>query len=163
MKWYSVRDRVNNYVISLYGDSNQICDHFEMHRNIKLLCYITGINIILQVSFTSKTSRKQTHRKRDQIVDTRGRVKEVKVLLTESCLTLCDPIVARQAPLSIRFSRQEYCNGLPFSSPRDLSNPVIEPWSPALQADSLSSEPLRRWGRENWMKVVKRYKLSVTR
>ena len=48
--------------------------------------------------------------------------------------------VARQAPLSTEFSRQEYCSGLPFSSPGDLPNPGTEPRSPALQADSLSSE-----------------------
>ena len=49
--------------------------------------------------------------------------------------------VALQAPLSMGFSRQEYWSGLPFSSPGDLSNPGIGPRSPALQADSLPSEP----------------------
>ena len=39
------------------------------------------------------------------------------------------------------FSRQEYWRGLPFPSPGDLPNPGIEPGSPALQADSLLSEP----------------------
>ena len=39
------------------------------------------------------------------------------------------------------FSRQEYWSGLPFPSPGDLPNPGIEPGSPALQADALSSEP----------------------
>ena len=48
---------------------------------------------------------------------------------------------ARQAPLSMEFSRQEYWNGLPFPSLGDLPNPGIEPGSPALQADSLPSEP----------------------
>ena len=48
--------------------------------------------------------------------------------------------VAHQAPLSMRFSRQEYWSGLPFPSPRDLSNPGIEPRSPTLRADSLPSE-----------------------
>ena len=38
--------------------------------------------------------------------------------------------VARQVPLSI--SRQEYWSGLPFSSPEVLSDPGIEPASPAL-------------------------------
>ena len=38
------------------------------------------------------------------------------------------------------FSRQEYWNGLPFPSPEDLPDPVIEPSSSALQADSLPSE-----------------------
>ena len=39
------------------------------------------------------------------------------------------------------FSRQEYWSGLPFPSPGDLPNPGIEPKSPALQADTLPSEP----------------------
>ena len=49
--------------------------------------------------------------------------------------------VARQDPLSMEFSRQEYWSGLPFPTPRDLPNPVIEPRSPTLQVDSLLSEP----------------------
>ena len=49
--------------------------------------------------------------------------------------------VAHQARLSMGFSRQEYWSGLPFPSPGDLPNPVIKPRSPALQADTLTSEP----------------------
>ena len=41
----------------------------------------------------------------------------------------------------MEFSRQEYWNGLPFPSPEDLPDPGIEPSSPTLQADALSSEP----------------------
>ena len=41
----------------------------------------------------------------------------------------------------MEFSRQEYWSGLLFPSPGDLPLPVIEPGSPALQADSLQSEP----------------------
>ena len=48
--------------------------------------------------------------------------------------------VARQAPLSMEFSRQEYWSGLPFPSLGDLPDPGIEPGSPALQADSLPPE-----------------------
>ena len=48
--------------------------------------------------------------------------------------------VARQAPLSMGFSRQEYCSGLPYPCPGDLPNPGIEPRSPALQADPLLAE-----------------------
>ena len=44
--------------------------------------------------------------------------------------------VAHQAPLSMEFSRQEYWNGLPFPFPGDLPDPVIQPGSPALRADS---------------------------
>ena len=50
--------------------------------------------------------------------------------------------VARQAPLSMEFSRQEYWSELPFPSPGHLLNPWIEPAPPALQADSLPSELL---------------------
>ncbi|XP_070640031.1 transmembrane protein 164 isoform X7 [Bos indicus] len=40
----------------------------------------------------------------------------------------------------MRFSRQGYWSGLPFPSPGDLPNPGIEAGSPALQANSLSTE-----------------------
>ena len=49
--------------------------------------------------------------------------------------------VAHQAPLSMKFPRQEYWSGLPSPSPGDHPNPGIEPGSHALQADSLPSEP----------------------
>ena len=38
-------------------------------------------------------------------------------------------------------SKQEYWSGLPFPSPGDLPDPGIEPGSPALEADALTSEP----------------------
>ena len=41
----------------------------------------------------------------------------------------------------LEFSRPEYWSGLPFPSPGDLPNTGIEPRSPALQVDSLPSEP----------------------
>ena len=49
--------------------------------------------------------------------------------------------VANQDPLSMGFPKQEYWSGLPFPSPGDLPNPEIKARSPALQADSLPSEP----------------------
>ena len=49
--------------------------------------------------------------------------------------------VACQALLSMGFSRQEYWSGLPFPSPGDLPDSGIEPGSPALEADALTSEP----------------------
>ena len=59
-------------------------------------------------------------------------------LVTKSCPTLVTLwAVARQAPLSMGFSRQGYWSGLPFPSPGDFPDPGIEPRSPALQADSL--------------------------
>ena len=66
---------------------------------------------------------------------------KVKVKLL-SHVRLCDPVdLAHQAPPSMGFSRQEYWSGLPFPSPGDLPDPGIEPRSPALQADALTSEP----------------------
>ena len=49
--------------------------------------------------------------------------------------------VAHQASPSMGFSRQEYWSGLPFPSPGDLPDPGIEPRSPTLEADALTSEP----------------------
>ena len=59
-------------------------------------------------------------------------------LAAQSCPTLATPwTVARQAPLSMGFSRQEGWSGLPLASPGDLPDPGIKSRSPALQADSL--------------------------
>ena len=41
----------------------------------------------------------------------------------------------------MEFSRQEYWSGLAFPSPGDLPDSGIKPGSPALQGDSLTSEP----------------------
>ena len=41
----------------------------------------------------------------------------------------------------MEFHRQEYFSGLPCPSPRDLPSPGIKHWYPALEADSLASEP----------------------
>ena len=49
--------------------------------------------------------------------------------------------IARQTPQTEELPRQEYGSGLPFPSPGNLPNPGIKPESPALQADSLPSEP----------------------
>ena len=61
--------------------------------------------------------------------------------VAQSCPTLTSPWTeACQAPLSMRFSRQEYWSGLPFPSPGHPPNPGMEPCSPALQVDSLPTE-----------------------
>ena len=54
--------------------------------------------------------------------------------------------IAHQAPLSMGFSRQEYWSGLPCPPTGDLPDPGIEPRPPALQADSLPSEPPGKLG-----------------
>ena len=65
----------------------------------------------------------------------------MQVLGAQSCLFATPGTVACQLPLCMGFSRQERWIGLPFPSPEGLSNPGIKPRSPALQADSLPSEP----------------------
>ena len=62
-------------------------------------------------------------------------------LVAKLCPSLVAPwTVDHQTPLAKGFPKQECSSGLPFPSPRDLSNPGIEPQSPALQADSLMTE-----------------------
>ena len=69
-------------------------------------------------------------------------MKESESEVAQSCPTLCDPLdCSLPGSLSMGFSRQEYWSGLPFPSPGDLPNPGIEPRSPALEADTLTSEP----------------------
>ena len=55
-------------------------------------------------------------------------------VFTISCMRLLATpwTVARQAPQSMGFSKQEYWSGLPFPPPGDLLHPGIQSWSPAL-------------------------------
>ena len=63
------------------------------------------------------------------------------VLVTQSCLTLYNPMDCRLPGSSVHgFPRQEYWSGLPFPSPSDLSDPGIAIASPAWQADSVITE-----------------------
>ena len=59
-------------------------------------------------------------------------------------------IVACKPLLPMGFSRQEYWSGLPFPSPGDLPDLGVEPWSPALQADSL---PTKLSGNVNYISI----------
>ena len=63
------------------------------------------------------------------------------VVLSRVRLSATPRTAARQAPLSMGFSRQEHWNGLPCPPPGDLPYPGTEPRCPALQVDSLPSEP----------------------
>ena len=58
----------------------------------------------------------------------------------QSCLTLCDPVVACEAPLAMGFSRQEYWSGLPCPPPGDLSDPGIKPGYPTLVGRFFTTE-----------------------
>ena len=73
-------------------------------------------------------------------VGNRPYLSRVCVCESLSQVWLCDSMaVAWQAPLSMKFSRQEYRTGQPFPSPGDFHDPVIKPGSPALQVDFLLS------------------------
>ena len=64
-------------------------------------------------------------------------------LVAELCPILFNPMgCGPPGSFSMGFSRQEYWSGLPFPSPGNLPDSGIKPRSPALQADSLPSEPL---------------------
>ena len=66
----------------------------------------------------------------------------MKVFVAQLYLTLCESMYYNlPGPLSMGFSRQEDWSALPFLSPGDLPDPVIEPGSPALQAASSPSRP----------------------
>ena len=76
-------------------------------------------------------------------------------MCAQSCVTLCDPMHCRQAPLSMEFSRQEYWSRLPFPLPEDLPDPGIEAASPA--ARFFTTEPpgkpainFQHWPILNW-------------
>ena len=61
-------------------------------------------------------------------------MKDVAVVVTKSCPSLCDPMNCRQPGSSARGISQVRILGseLPFPSPGDLPDPWVEPASPAL-------------------------------
>ena len=64
--------------------------------------------------------------------------------VTKSCLTFCDPMDCSLPGFWVHgISQQEYCSGLPFSSPGDLPDPEMETQgpSPALQGRFFTTEP----------------------
>ena len=82
-------------------------------------------------------------------------------LVAKSYLTLATPwTVARQAPLSMGFTRQDYWSGLPFLSPGDLPNTGIEPASPALAGGFFTTKPsgnpreLFSWTLRLWLNLL---------
>ena len=68
---------------------------------------------------------------------------KVKVLVAQSCLTLCNPVDCSPPGSSVHGILQaRILERVAIPSPGDLPNPGIKPRSPALQADSLPAEPL---------------------
>ena len=76
-----------------------------------------------------------------------------------SCSVVSDSLttpwtVARQAPQSIGFSRQEYWSGLPFLSLGDLPNLEIEPASPALAGGFFTTETVNEGVMCNYVRLI---------
>ena len=64
------------------------------------------------------------------------------MIVTQSCLTLCDPMACSPPASSVHgIFHARILQWVPIPSPGDRPNPGIEPGYPALQADSLLSEP----------------------
>ena len=81
---------------------------------------------------------KMTKFKKTQVVN----YIKMKMLVIHSCPDLCNPMDCSPPGFSVNGILQaKYWSGLPFPSPGDLPHPGIKPGSPALQADSLPSEP----------------------
>ena len=66
-------------------------------------------------------------------------------LLTQLCLTLCDPMDCSPPGSSVHGIFQErILEWVAMPSSRESSQPRIKPWSPTFQVDSLPSEPPRK-------------------
>ena len=72
---------------------------------------------------------------------------KVKVLVTQLCPMLCDPMYCHPPSSSVGFAIREYWSRLPFPSPGDLPNPRIEPRYPTFLEDSFPAEP--QWKPKN--------------
>ena len=62
--------------------------------------------------------------------------------------------VARQAPLSMGFSRQECWSGLPFPFPGDLPDRGIQPTCPALAGGFFATEPPGKPQGQSWVNTI---------
>ena len=81
--------------------------------------------------------------------------------VTQSCLTLCDPMDHSIPGSFVHGIFQQKCwSGLPFPSPGDFPNPGTEPGFPALQTDALPSEPpgkplvQSRYSNSHWYIII---------
>ena len=65
----------------------------------------------------------------------------VSIIFTCVHAQLAPWTVAREALLSLEFSRQEYWSGVPFSTPGNLPDPGMEPGSPASVGGFFTTAP----------------------
>ena len=137
----------------------QGCHHCFLSVNIFLLCfftflfstfcvtsfwYVVSYNQPVHIFVVQFIIQLESVQKQKNLIHSYLLSWKLKVSVAQS--TLCDAMdhTAHHTPLSMALSRQEYYSELLFPSPGDVPDPGIEPWSPALQADSSLSEPPTR-------------------
>ena len=77
------------------------------------------------------------------VTKSRMRLSKLKNKSLSHVQLICDPMDCHQAPLSMGFSKQEYCRGLPFPSPEYLHDPEIKSTSPTLAGGLFTTVPPR--------------------
>ena len=122
-------------LLGIYPRDLEICVHTNLYTNdwSSIICSSQKLKITKMFLNNWMTKHIMVHLHH-------GIIGWLLVSYLPSCVQLFVTLwaVAHQAPLSMRFPRQEYWSGLAFPSPGYLPDPGIEPASPAWQADSLS-------------------------
>ena len=119
--------------------------HFRKNDNVFLVFFISGVSYSIPLSSFSILIEVTVISQWLWYIHVCTCVHVCGGLVFRSCLTLEIPLTgARQAPLSMGFSRQEHWSELPFPSPGYLPDPGIEPGSPVLEIDDL---PTELWGK----------------
>ena len=111
-----------------------------------MLIFTSVHNCSLSGRNSHETRNRQKNSWTSNFSRSRGSVHGKRTMLLRLRPTLCNPMdcIARQAPLSVEFSRQEYWSGLPCPPPGDNPKPGIESeflMSLHLQGGSLSLPP----------------------
>ena len=104
----------------------------------------TAVNIMRRTRIQRRSHYQTLPSDLDHFVVTIKKIWKADVLVSQSCLTLCNPMNCMQLTRLLcpwGLSRQEYWSGLPCPSPGNISNPEIKPRSPTLQVESLLSKP----------------------
>ena len=123
--------RFFNHHQTIYCICNCVCNFFTIHNICNQGCFTN------ELSFPFCHSQSCHHIVVDSLNDS-PTLMQCPVLSDSLWLHMT---VARQAPLSMGFPRQEYWSGLPFPSPGDLPDPGIESESPASADGFFATEP----------------------
>ena len=125
---------------------NKVLMHATTWVRLETFCQSQKATYYMIPLYESPDQGNPQRQKVDQWLPRAGGVRDVSNVLSRVGLFATPWTVARQAPLSMGFSRQEYFSEQPFPSLRDLPDLGMEPRSPALLADSLLSEPPGKGG-----------------